>query len=52
MKRKEQIQEILDAIERKDYKISYDEPDCVYLRNENGNKYFIVSGDDCCRGAF
>lgn len=48
MRRREQIQEILDAIEKKEYKISYREPNCVTLEcDEQGNKYFKICYDNC-----
>ena len=51
MTREEQIQEILDAIEKKEYKISYDEPGSVsFCEFKNGSKFFYVSGDDCKYG--
>lgn len=51
MTRKEQIQKILDAIERKAYEISYIEPNCVRLKTDSdGSKYLSVSTDNCYIG--
>lgn len=34
MTREEQIQEILDVIERKEYEISYEAPQCITLKSD------------------
>lgn len=34
MTREEQIQEILDTIERKEYEISYEAPQCITLKSD------------------
>ena len=48
MTREEQIQEILDAIERNEYEISYEAPQCITLEyDEQDNKYFKFSYDNC-----